>query len=221
MALPSRQAMARLDLKIDSNVFVPAFLPFIQNDTPEQIFYGSAGTGKSKFVFQRMVLDLADKNRYDRNFLIIRNTLRSNRNSTFNEVQQEMNRFGLTRFFDVSRSELVLTCKLTGRMAFFRGCDDIEKLKSVVPLRGVITDLIVEEATELQESDYENIRIRLRGATAPGLVKRETLMLNPTFHTHWIRKRWAKIFPASPKTLTRLVSGVGNVKAFAHHTCTG
>lgn len=205
--------MPTLDIEVDARVFVAKFVPFLFDDTPEQFYYGSAGSGKSQFIFQRTILDLCDAARADRNFLIMRNTQRSNRDSTFNELEQAMRRFGVYDYFDISRSELVITSETTGRMAACRGADDPEKLKSFVPKQGPLTDIILEEMTEFRESDYDDLWLRLRGAGSAA-PKRVTGMFNPTFYTHWIRSRWKRIFLPEPFTVTRL----SDRSAIAHHT---
>ena len=60
--------------------------------------------------------------------------------------------FNLERLFKINRTEMTITC-VTGYQILFRGLDDAEKLKSIIPEKGVITDILVEEATETKRDD--------------------------------------------------------------------
>jgi phage terminase large subunit len=82
-----------------------------------------------------------------------------------------------------------ITCK-NGYQAVFRGLDDIEKVKSSTPLKGVFTDIWIEEATELTEDIIGTLRKRLRGKTGTDQRKTITLTFNPIYKTHWIYKKY-------------------------------
>jgi phage terminase large subunit len=124
-----------------------------------------------------------------RNFLIIRNVARTNKQSTFNEIWKGIERLGYTPVFRRNKSEMTVTCK-NGYQAIFAGLDDPEKLKSITPKKGVITDIIIEEATETDYKAVKAIIKRLRGKTAPGIKKRITLLFNPIYRSHWIYKQY-------------------------------
>jgi len=51
---------------------------------------------------------------------------------------------------------MTMTCK-NGYQIYFRGLDDPEKLKSIIPEKGVITDIIIEEATETKRDDIKHL----------------------------------------------------------------
>jgi phage terminase large subunit len=70
-------------------------------------------------------------------------------------------------------------------MAFFAGLDDVEKLKSIVPAKGVITDIWIEEATETERGDVKDLYKRQRGGDEQ-TKKRMTLSFNPILQSHWI-----------------------------------
>jgi phage terminase large subunit len=75
----------------------------------------------------------------------------------------------------------------------FAGLDDVEKVKSITPKKGVITDVWVEEATEAGANDLKQLRKRLRGIASYGgerVRKRIVLSFNPIYRTHWIYKTY-------------------------------
>ena len=130
-----------------------------------------------------MVLDLLR----GRNYLSVRNTGNTIRSSSFNEVRKVISEWKLNELFQVNKSEMTITCK-NGRQALFKGLDDTEKVKSITPEVGVITDIHVEEATETKEDDIKQLEKRLRGRSE--FVKRLSLSFNPILKSHWIFKKY-------------------------------
>lgn len=170
-----------LDINISRKVFNPVYIPYLDDETRTQIFFGGASSGKSVFIVgQRVVYDLLQGKR---NYLIIRNVANTSRNSTFNEVKKIIVAWNLSNEFKINKSEMIITCT-NGMQAMFAGLDDVEKLKSITPTKGVITDVLVEEATETTEPDLKQLQKRLRGKSE--VKKRLTLVFNPIMRTHWI-----------------------------------
>src|SRR5699024_5563652 len=62
------------------------------------------------------------------------------------------------------------------------GLDDVEKLKSVANINRVW----VEEASEISETDFNQLDLRLRGQSKVGYQL--TLTFNPISETHWLKK---------------------------------
>lgn len=176
-----------ININIDRKVFNKVYLPYLEDNTRIQIFFGGASAGKSAFVVgQRTVYDLL---KGGRNYLIIRNVARTSSTSTFNQVKQIINDWRVSDFFRINLSTLTITC-VNGYQILFEGLDDVQKLKSVLPQKGVITDVVVEEATETRLDDIRQLQIRLRGkAENP---KRLTLLFNPILQSHWIHKEYFK-----------------------------
>lgn len=61
------------------------------------------------------------------------------------------------------------------------GLDDVEKLKSITGITGTWG----EEATEIDEDDFKQIDLRMRGNTAN--YKQHILTYNPINDEHWIK----------------------------------
>ena len=158
-------------------------------DAPQslQILFGGSSSGKSRFEAQRCIYDLL---RGSRNYLITRKVQKHLRGSVFKELNQVIRGQDLTPYFKINQTELTLTCLANGFQAVCVGLDDPEKIKSVVPEKGVYTDAWLEEATELTEDDYRQIQRRMRGKA--GVPKRITLTFNPILKSHWIAQRWFK-----------------------------
>ena len=82
---------------------------------------------------------------------------------------------------------MVITCA-NGYQILFAGLDDVEKIKSITPQKGVITDIWVEEATETERTDVKQLQKRLRGLSK--VKKRLILSFNPILQTHWIYQEY-------------------------------
>ena len=165
-----------------------AYDPYLDADTPRtQIFFGGSSSGKSVFLAQRAVFDVI---RGDRNYLVVRNVARTTRASVFNEIVKAIQEADLADKFNVNKSDLVITCKTNGCQILFAGLDDVEKIKSITPAKGVITDVWVEESTETERDDIKQLDKRLRGLSKA--KKRLTLSFNPILQTHWIYEEYFK-----------------------------
>ena len=156
------------------------------------VMKGSAGSGKSVDTAQNYILRLmADKGR---NLVCIRKSDITNRDSTFAELTGAIYRmFGdkADKYWQITMSPLKLTCKANGNQIIFRGMNDDkqrEKLKSITFQRGKLTDVWLEEATELTQADLEIIDDRLRGELPPGQFYQIRLTFNPVNKNHWIKK---------------------------------
>jgi len=160
------------------------YLPYLTALQRYQIYFGGASSGKSCFLATRLVLDTLT----GRNTLIVRAVARTLRTSCWNEVQKAMSRLGLLSCFQVNRTDMTITARNNGAQMIFAGLDDVEKIKSITPQRGALTDVWIEEATEVRYSDFKQLDKRLRGQSQH--VKRMTLSFNPVYKTHWLYKEF-------------------------------
>ncbi|WP_289020392.1 PBSX family phage terminase large subunit [Desulfobacter postgatei] len=170
-----------IDLEIHDDIYNSVYIPYLDLQTRTQIFYGGSSSGKSFFLAQRLVEDLFAGGH---NYLVVRNVGNTLRTSVFNEVKKAIGDYDLSDCFKVNKSDMVITCTLNGYQAIFKGMDDEEKIKSITPEKGVITDIWVEEATECRYEAIKQLNKRLRGRSKVG--KRLILSFNPIYKTHWI-----------------------------------
>ena len=151
---------------------------------------GSAGSGKSVDTAQQYLIRLLkDKGR---NLVCIRKSDVTNRDSTYAELTGAIYRLGLDKYFECRLSPLQIRC-INGNMIIFRGVNDEkqrEKLKSITFQKGKLTDVWIEEATELTQSDFEIIDDRLRGNLPNGQFYQIKMTFNPVNKNHWIKKQF-------------------------------
>ncbi len=170
---------------IPSEAFNPAYLPLLRDSSHRYlVLYGGAGSGKSQFAVQRLVVKLLEQPLC--NVLVVRATAATHRDSTYALFRQVIARWGLSSLFQYAEGDLRVTCR-NGNRVIFKGLDDPEKLKSVTFPRGELTDIWVEEASELRESQFNQLDLRLRGR---GAHKQITLTFNPVSTLHWLKGRF-------------------------------
>ncbi len=149
---------------------------------------GSAGSGKSCDTAAFYIVRLLSER--GRNLLCIRKSEVTHRTSTYNELCKAISRLGVGEFFKCGTSPLKINCTLGGEVIFCGVNDDAarEKLKSVTAAEGNITDVWIEEATELSQADFEIIDDRLRGRLPDGLFYQIRLTFNPVSASHWLKR---------------------------------
>lgn len=156
------------------------------------VMKGSAGSGKSVDTAQHYILRLMRDP--GRNLVCIRKSDVTNRDSTYAELTGAIYRmFGekAPAYWAIKQSPLQLTCKFNGNQIIFRGMNDDrqrEKLKSITFPRGKLTDVWIEEATELTQADVEIIDDRLRGELPAGQFYQIRMTFNPVSKSHWIKR---------------------------------
>lgn len=174
-----------VNIKISKKVFNDVYIPYLTNEDRYLLFYGGGSSGKSYFIAQRFIYKLIHPTRC--NLLVVRQTGDTNRRSTFPLLKQVISNWNLAQHFKVNESDMRIVCKLTGNEVAFAGLDDVEKIKSITFSSGELTDIWVEEATECQEGDINQLKVRLRGGKSK---KQMVLSFNPINIQHWIKKHF-------------------------------
>lgn len=157
----------------------PAYKEAQQTDARYRILYGGAGSGKSHYVAQETILNMVSSGHF--NYLIVRKTDRSIRNSVFRSLVDMISEMNLMSLFRINRTEMTIT-SATGSSIITSGLDDVEKLKSIAN----INRIWVEEASEITEADFNQLDLRIRGHSPVG--HQMTLTFNPISELHWLKK---------------------------------
>lgn len=160
----------------------PAYAHLFTDYGPRfEVVMGGSGSGKSYSVGQSIITGSLTDQGVGRKYLCVRKVARTLRHSVFSLLRSITTELGVNPYFAIHKTEMNIQSNRTGAEIVLAGLDDVEKLKSI---HG-ITDVWVEEATELSEDDLTQLNLRLRG---PGPQKRIVLTFNPILHTHWIKK---------------------------------
>lgn len=156
-----------------------AYIHLFKNDAEFLHLYGSAGSGKSRFAAQKEIVKSFQANRRDRKTLVIRKVAKTLKDSVYSELRSIIYSWKLDDCFDMLKSPLQITNKITGVTFLFIGLDDVEKVKSIAG----VDRIWIEEATELSEQkELDQLRLRLRGFDKVQI----TLSYNPIDEHHWI-----------------------------------
>ncbi len=181
-----------------------------------EVYYGGSGSGKSYGAVQKMVLKAAAN---PRRVLVIRKVKATLGDSIYRLTRSILTQMAPEMGLGIkeNKSEMCLSMS-NGSEFLFKGMDDSEKLKSIAD----ITDVMIEEATELTLNDFTQIDIRLRPPKEVAMPQ-IYLMFNPVSKANWCYRHWilqppkeAKIIrttyrdnrflsPAYKKTLEKLI----------------
>lgn len=158
-----------------------AFLPLFADRHRYLVLKGGGGSGKSIFA-GRKILERAVNEKGHR-LLVCRKVARTLRESCFKQLLGQLSEHYLDSGYRANRSDLNITFQ-NGNEIIFAGLDDVEKLKSIYNITGIW----IEEASELKESDFNQLDIRLRGETRE--YKQIILTFNPINIRHWLKERF-------------------------------
>jgi len=140
---------------------------------------GTAGSGKSswaarKLLFRLMVEKCAD-------FLALRKVGTTCRDSVFKELKRAIVLENISDAFDIKENEMRIICRANGNQIKCTGCDDVDKFKSIVGVRGVW----FEEATDFERDDIFQFVLRMRGQNPA--YKQLILTFNKNKPKSWIK----------------------------------
>lgn len=159
----------------------PAFLPLLFCRERYLVLVGGGGSGKSLFA-GRKILERAATERGHR-LLVCRKVAKTLRESCFRQLCDQAALHYPRAIRAIRQSDMRLVFR-NGSEILFAGLDDVEKLKSVFN----ITGLWIEEASELTESDFDQLDLRLRGRGEH--YKQIIVSFNPVSLTHWLKRRF-------------------------------
>jgi transposase InsO family protein len=122
------------------------------------------------------------------NYAVVRKVGRTLSISCIPLIRQCISDWNLWPLFTENKSIQTVTCTVNGNQIKFLGLDDIEKVKSITFDRGSLTDILIKEATEITEQDFNQLNLRLRGQSkVPFQI---TLLFNPVSDTYWMKCRF-------------------------------
>ena len=160
------------------------FFPLFFDTHRYLVLKGGGGSGKSIFA-GRKVLERCVSEPHHR-WLVVRKVARTLRESCFEQLKNQAETHYAEAIDYIPHGkggDLYLRFK-NGSEILFAGLDDVEKLKSIYDITGIW----IEEASELKESDFQQLDIRLRGDFPE--YQQIILSFNPVSVTHWLKRRF-------------------------------
>lgn len=140
-----------------------------------EVYVGGAGSGKSYGAMQKVLLKGL---KFKRNILVIRKIQRTLKHSSWSLLINLLRASGFYDACRINRSDFEIELP-NGTLFIFKGLDDEEKIKSI----DGITDIVIEEATELNEDEFTQLNLRLRALVD---VPQIYLMFNPISKKNWV-----------------------------------
>ncbi len=140
-----------------------------------EVYYGGAGSGKSYGATQKVLLKAL---KHKRKVLVIRKIQRTIKDSIWALLISHLHASGYYDACRVNKSDYEIELP-NGSIFLFKGLDDPEKIKSI----DGITDIVIEEATELTEDDFTQLNLRLRALVDYLQIY---LMFNPISKKNWV-----------------------------------
>jgi phage terminase large subunit len=189
--MPKRVDMApEYTIQVDAAIFNPAFYLFLMKVYNYEIYWGGRGSGKSKFIAQKLVLQLSTTP--GRNLVAMRKQATDCRNSCFAEIYKAIYDFKLQDVWEVRENpDMRMYNRVTKSEIIFTGMDKVENVKSLTFKHGNATDLWYEELTEeLVEDNLVTLDTSIRSF---GKKCRVIVSFNPPLETFWIIG-WLKIY---------------------------
>ena len=169
-----------INLNIHKRVFNDVYYPFLYNYTNRyEVYYGGAGSGKSVFVCQKLIVKACARKR---KVLVIRKVGTTLKDSVFDLFLGVLGKWGLLPYCKVNQSNYSIKLP-NGSLFLFKGLDDREKIKSITD----ITDIWCEEGTELAEDDFTQLDLRLRALVDDLQI---FISFNPVSKVNWVYKKW-------------------------------
>ncbi len=172
-----------IDLTMLPQVSNKAFFPLFLNKDRYLIMFGGAGSGKSYFAAEKILVRILKAMADGRvhKFLCLRKTQPAARKSILSLFQEYINSWGLNSCCKINKTDMTISFD-GGCQIIITGMDDKEKIKSIDGITGVW----LEETTEFSYDEFKQKDLRLRGIMPD--YKQIICTFNPIDEQHWIRQ---------------------------------
>lgn len=136
-------------------------------------------SGKSVFICQKLIIKALKSKR---KILVIRKVGNSLRESCWKLFKSVLSDWKIYNYCSFRESSYEIEFP-NGSSIIMKGLDDSEKIKSIVG----ITDIWIEECTELNEEDFDQLNLRLRSNAENNQI---FCSFNPVSKANYVYKRW-------------------------------
>lgn len=149
---------------------------FIPSKERYCILIGGRGSGKSYSIAQKLILRCSQERNHK--ILIVRKTLPALKRSCWSLIRRIIEDLKIPN--QINKTELNIT--INSNQLLFLSLDDPEKIKSIEGITGIW----IEEASEINEIEFKNLDLILRGETQ--YYKQIIISLNPINELLWVNK---------------------------------
>ena len=110
------------------------FKPARDTDKRYRVIYGGAGSGKSYYVAQELIIKHLSQTGHKT--LIVRKVGRTLRHSVFALLREIVSDNNLDDYFNFKKTDMTIEC-INGNEIIMTGLDDVEKLKSIAGITDI------------------------------------------------------------------------------------
>lgn len=168
--------MPNINLKLKKNLFAPKFYPYLFDYTTRwEVFYGGAGSGKSYFITQKIIIRCC---REPIKVLVCRRYGSTLRNSCFSLFKEILTKWKLTPYLKIRETDFNIKFP-NGSEIIMVGLDEETKLLSL----NNISTVWIEEAYEVPKPIVEQLNLRLRGKADNQQI---IMSYNPISKNSWL-----------------------------------
>ena len=168
--------MPNINLKLKKSLFAPKFYPYLFDYTTRwEVFYGGAGSGKSYFITQKIIIRCC---REPIKVLVCRRYGSTLRNSGFSLFKEILTKWKLTPYLKIRETDFNIKFP-NGSEIIMVGLDEETKLLSL----NNISTVWIEEAYEVPKPIVEQLNLRLRGKADNQQI---IMSYNPISKNSWL-----------------------------------
>lgn len=165
-----------IELKLTKKLFSPKLYPLLLDYSHRwEIYLGSAGSGKSYFIVQKLVIRACtEKIR----ILVCRKYGTTIRQTVFALFKEILDSWKLTPYITIRETDFNIRFP-NGSEIIFTGLDEEQKLLSLTNIGSVF----IEEAFEVDKDLVEQLNLRMRGTNQNQQI---IMAFNPISKNHWL-----------------------------------
>lgn len=168
--------MTQINLQISKKMFSPKLFPLLEDYSHRfEIYKGSAGSGKSYFITQKIVYRCL---REQIRVVVCRRYATTLRNSCFQLFKDVLDSWKLTPYCKIRETDMNIKFP-NGSEIIHLGLDEETKLLSLAN----ISCIFVEEVFEVEQSKFEQLDLRMRGKAQQQQI---IAAFNPISSSHWL-----------------------------------
>ena len=168
--------MPNINLKLHKSLFAEKFYPYLFDySTRWEVFYGGAGSGKSYFIAQKIIIRCC---REPIKVLVCRRYGSTLRNSCFSLFKEILTKWKLTPYLKIRETDFNIKFP-NGSEIIMVGLDEETKLLSL----NNISTIWIEEAYEVPKPIVEQLNLRLRGKADNQQI---IMSYNPISKNSWL-----------------------------------
>ena len=166
-----------IELNLDASLFCPKLFPLLLDYSNRfEIYKGSAGSGKSYFITQKLIIRAC---REKVRILVCRRYGTTLRQTVFALFKEVLSKWQLLPFVKIRESDFNISFP-NGSEIIFTGLDEETKLLSLTN----ITVVFIEEVYEVPQNIFEQLNLRLRGGKNQQIIA----AFNPISKNSWLYK---------------------------------